>query len=100
MGEFITLSNLKLFYNLESENHCKDNHFLSNNLHVWDIFYFTAPTLSLSNKPVTSCQRLYDERHTRNNVRDGSNLLCMDNLCRYVGRAYVISTFWFAAQAI
>ncbi len=30
MGEFIALSNLKLFYNLESKIRCKDNHFLSN----------------------------------------------------------------------
>lgn len=30
MGDFITLSNLKLFYNLESEVRCKDSHFLSN----------------------------------------------------------------------
>lgn len=87
MGDFITLSNLKLFYNLESEVRCKDSQFLSNNLHVWDIFYFTAPTLPLLNKPVTSCQRLYDAQHRRNRSRDAGNLLCKGMLCGYVGRA-------------
>lgn len=87
MGGFIALSNLKLFYNLESEVRCKDSQFLSNNLHVWDIFYFTAPTLFLSNKPVTSYRMLYDARHTRNRSRGGGNLLRKGNLCGYVGRA-------------
>ena len=94
MGDFITLSNLKLFYNLESEVRCKDSQFLSNNLHVWDIFYFTAPTLFLPNTLVTSCRRLYDARHRRNRFRGGGNLLRKGNLCRYVGMAYFILLYY------
>ena len=61
---------------------------MSNNLHVWDIFYFTAPTLSLSNKPVTSYRMLCGELHRHSNVRGGGNHWCRGNLCGYVGRAW------------
>ena len=58
---------------------------------------FTSPTLSPLSKPVTSSHVLCDAQRTRNTFRDGDRLLlCKDNLCCYVSKAWWV--IWFLYQ--
>ena len=84
---FVIFSNsFYLSFSIHSRDH------LATILNVTDGCFYnsTSPTLSPSNMPVISSRVLCDVQRTRNTFRDADSLLlCKDNLCHYVDRAYL-----------